>query len=529
MFKTPAWIKLHIMLACALLFAGCVHADIAETPEIHVPSAAAATEKVYKDTLVFARPEAPGVFDPVLGDDTATTRLYHSIIPGLVQVSEQGEIVPDLAESWETSEDGLEWTFHLRPGLRFSDGSPVTADDWAFTFERAKSTGESPWSFTARDIADIRGNKDDLILTLSQEDPAFLASLTLFNMGLQSRAHFDALGGTYEEGWPLGAGAYQISARNDDGTLILDANPYYYKEGYPKTACIRIEKVAEDSDRVLLLQDGRADLISDIPYSGAAYTDLTEGIDVLEFPSTLCRYLVMNGEAQPALADPRVRQALVMATDFDELITACLYGYGRRSNSYLSPVTPAYHKDLKEYPYDPDRARALLLEAGYDGDLEIDFCLRKGLVLFEQIGVKIQEQWARIGVKVNIVPMEAEMLREKQYDMQLDMVIGTWTEDIPDPSGFTEYLLDFENTRGFYTGWRSEKARELFEEARYEMDSELRSALFDEIQQIVHDEAVLPALFCSDEIVACREELEGYSQTPYGQYVLENVTVWEEK
>ena len=136
-------------------------------------------------------------------------------------------------------------------------------------------------------------------------------------MGLQSRAHFDALGGTYEEGWPLGAGAYQISERTDDGTVVLDANPYYYKEGYPKTACIRIEKVAEDSDRVLLLQDGRADLISDIPYSGAAYTDLTEGIDVLEFPSTLCRYLVMNGEAQPALADPRVRQALVMATDFD--------------------------------------------------------------------------------------------------------------------------------------------------------------------------------------------------------------------
>ena len=139
MSKTPAWIKLHIMLACALLFAGCVHADIAETPEIHVPSAAAATEKVYKDTLVFARPEAPGVFDPVLGDDTATTRLYHSIIPGLVQVSEQGEIVPDLAESWETSEDGLEWTFHLRPGLRFSDGSPVTADDWAFKKHRGVS------------------------------------------------------------------------------------------------------------------------------------------------------------------------------------------------------------------------------------------------------------------------------------------------------------------------------------------------------------------------------------------------------
>ena len=528
-YKAYAWIKYHMMIVCVLLLGSCAHAEIPKISEEYVPTDVVVTQKVYKDTLVFARPEAPGVFDPVMGEDTATTRLYHTIIPGLVQVNESGEIVPDLAESWEISDDGLKWTFHLRPGLRFSDGSRVTAEDWRFTFDRAKNTRESIWNFTARDIQDVRLSEDDLILTLSQENPTFLASLTLFNLGLQSKVHYDAIGGDYEKGWPLGAGAYQIRERDDDGTVLLAANPYYYKEGYPKTSYVKIEKVREDSDRVLLLQDKRADLISDIPYSGATYTDLTEGINVLEYPSTLCRYLVMNGEANPALADPRVREALMMATDFQELITTCLYGYGRRSNSYLSPITSGYNKKLTEYSYDPDRARALLLEEGYDGDLEIDFCLRKGLVLFEQIGIEIQEQWAKAGVKVNIVPMEAEMLREQQNAMKLDMVIGTWTEDIPDPSGFTEYLLDFENTRGFYTGWQSERAKELFEEAKYEMDSKLRAALYDEIQQIVHDEIVLPALFCSDEIVACRDELEGYSQTPYGQYILENVTVWEEK
>ena len=237
--------------------------------ETETPETGDAGSPSYRDTFVFGRPEAPAVFDPVLAEDTATTRLFHSLIPGLVQVDAEGKIVPDLAESWEKSADDRTWTFHLRPGLRFADGSEVTVDDWKFSFERARDTEDSYWRFAAADIETISGTGDTLILKLSQARPAFLASLTLFNMGLQSKAHFDSLGGSYEEGWPLGAGAYRINSREQDETVLLEANPYYYKAGYPKTPHIRIEKIPEDSDRLMLLETGRLDLMSDVPYFGA--------------------------------------------------------------------------------------------------------------------------------------------------------------------------------------------------------------------------------------------------------------------
>ena len=103
--------------------------------------AAAPAAGGFKDTIKFARPADPADLDPTIGDDTYSTRMYHSIIPGLVQVDANGEIVPDLAESWEVSEDGLTWTFHLRPGLKFADGSDVTIEDWQFSRADRKRRG----------------------------------------------------------------------------------------------------------------------------------------------------------------------------------------------------------------------------------------------------------------------------------------------------------------------------------------------------------------------------------------------------
>ena len=480
----------------------------------------------YKDTLVIVRPDAPETLDPVIVDDMAATRLYHSIIPGLVQVDADGKIVPDLAVSWEKSDDGLVWTFHLRKDLKFADGTPVTVEDWRFTFERARNAPDSVWRFAADEIEKVEGSEDTLVLTLSRERPAFLAGLSLFNMGVQSKAHFDSQGHSYKDGWPLGAGAYYITGMSEE-SIIMEANPYYYREGYPKTPRVRFEKIPEDNIRLMRLDDAQADVMTDVPYAGAAYTDMMDGISVHAFPSTQCRYLVMNGIANPALSDLQVRRALIMATDFQRLMDVCMNGYGIQSNSYLSPVTPGYDLDLDPYPYDPVKAKELLEKAGYKDRLKINFYLRKGIVLFEEIGMEIQKQWSEAGVTVNIVPLDSEELKARQRDLDLDLVIGTWTEDIPDPSGITEYLLNYENNRGFYTGWKSQEAEELFQLAKYEMDEEKRGKMYDRIQEIVHDEAALPALFCAEELIAGRDKVSGFQLTPYGQFILEEVVVNE--
>ena len=491
---------------------------------------APAAEGGFADTIVFARPADPADMDPTIGDDTYSTRMYHSIIPGLVQVDKDGQIIPDLAESWEVSDDGLTWTFHLHPGLKFADGSDVSIEDWQFTFDRAKNTEESYWKYTAEPIVSVEGDSETVIITIAEENPAFLSYLTLFNMGLQSKAHFDELGGSYDNAWPLGAGAYYVTEWAHDQYVTMDANPYYYKEGYPKTPHVKFVTVGEDNSRVMMLQSSgsdRIDLMSDLPFSSAAVTDAIDGVSVVEWPSTQQRYLVLNNQANPAFADVKVRQALMMGTDFQQLIDMCLYGYGQRSNSFLSPKQLGYNTKLPEYTYDVEGAKALLAEAGYPDGFDVTFTLRAGNALFEQIGTIIQDQWSKIGVRVNIESMDNAALRELQNNMELDMVIGTWTDDMPDPSQLTQYLLDYETNHGFYTNWKSDACNELFAQASKEMDDAARYELYDQIQQICHDEVALPSLFNANEIVAQRDAVNGFIQTPYGQYVLEDVTIAE--
>ncbi len=481
----------------------------------------------FKDTIVIARAEDPMDLDPTIGDDTASSRMYHTIVPGLVQVDKDGQIAPDLAESWEVSDDGLVWTFHLHPGLKFSDGTDVTIEDWQFTFDRAKNREESYWKYTAEPIVSVEGDNETVIITIAEENPAFLSYLTLFNMGLQSKAHFDELGGSYDNAWPVGAGAYYVTEWAHDEYITLEANPYYYKEGFPKTPHLKFETVSEDNSRMMMLQAGEIDIMVDLPFSSAATLDAADGVSVVEWPSTQQRYLVLNNEANPAFADVKVRQALMMGTDFQQLIDMCLYGYGQKSNSFLSPKQLGYNTKLPEYTYDVEGAKALLAEAGYPDGFDVTFTLRAGNALFEQIGTIIQDQWSKIGVRVNVESMDSAALRELQNDMKLDMVVGTWTDDMPDPSQLTQYLLDYETNHGFYTNWKSDACNELFAEASKEMDDAKRYELYDQIQEICHDEVALPSLFNANEIVGQRDAVTGFIQTPYGQYIFEDVTVAE--
>ena len=240
-----------------------------ETKAVESEQTAVETKSENEGVLVIARPRDPADMDPTSGNDYESTRMYHSIIEGLVSVDENGEIVPCLAETWDTSEDGLTWTFHLTPGLKFSDGSDVTIDDWKFTFDRAKNTAESYWNYTASYINSVEGDNETIILTLDYANPSLLANLTLFNMGVQSRAHFEKCGETYDNAWPMGCGPYYVDEWQHDEYITLKANPYYRKEGLPKTQEIKFITVPEDNSRSMMLQTGEADIATDIPYSSA--------------------------------------------------------------------------------------------------------------------------------------------------------------------------------------------------------------------------------------------------------------------
>ncbi len=473
------------------------------------------------DTILIGRQKDPTDLDPTSGNDYESTRMYHSIIEGLVTVDENGELIPDLAKEWEISDDGLVWTFHLIPGLKFSDGTDVTIDDWKFTFDRAKNTEESYWKYTAENIVSVEGDNETLTITLENENPATLAYLSLFNMGVQSKAHFEEIGSTYDDGWPVGCGAYYVDEWKHDEYVNLKANPYYYKEGYPKTENIKFVTVPDDSSRTMMLQSGELDIATDIPYSSAETVDAVDGISIVAYPSTNCRYIVMNGAANEALAKTEVRQALMLGTDFQQIIDMSLYGYGQITKSYLSPMQNSYNDDLPDWEYDTEKAKEALAAAGYPNGFDVTMTVASGNALFEQLGTLLQDQWSKIGVKVNIESLDIAALRDKQYNMELELLVGSWTDDMPDPSQLTQYILDYDNSYGFYTNWKSEKANELFAQASKEMDDTKREALYKEIQKICRDEVVLPAFFNADEIVGQSDKITGFSQTPYGTYFLD--------
>jgi peptide/nickel transport system substrate-binding protein/oligopeptide transport system substrate-binding protein len=399
--------------------------------------------------------------DPAIGYDWQNWSLIKSLFSRLMDYKPGTTIlVPDLAESYAVSPDGLTYTFKLRHGVKFHNGREMTADDVAYSYNRTVNPKtQSPGQGFFKSIAgydDMAAGKADhmsgikvvdpytLAITLSKPDATFLQVVALNFSGVVAKEDVAKWGADYGH-HPDGTGAYYLDSWTLGQELVMKRNTDYYTKGVPYLDEVDIKIGAEPLTALLQLQKGQIDIAGDgIP--PASFLQVMNNPDekklVVSAPQLETSYLTMNVNMKP-LNDVRVRQAINMAINKDRIVKI-INGRADIATQPLPPGMPGYDPNFKGYAYDPDKAKELLKEANYDSSQSMD------LMVYNtdpnpRIAQAIQQDLAAVGITVNIKSLDQSVIISAGGTANTVPLIWSggmgWIADFPDPSDFYGPIL----------------------------------------------------------------------------------------
>ncbi len=456
-------------------------------------SAAAAEAK---DTLVIGINLEPPHLDPTAGAAQAIDSVvYQNIFQGLTQIDATGTVQPSLAESWDISADGLTYTFHLKAGVKFHDGTDLDAGDVVFSLTRAmdpNSENAQKPLFAAIDKVEA---KDPLtaVVTLKHPQGSFL-----YNLGWGDAVIVAPESAADNKTKPIGTGPYALADRVEGASITLTAAPG--ADVAIKTVTFKV--IGDPSAQVSALLAGDIDYFPG--FQAAELLERFKGDNrfVVSVGSTEGETILAMNNADPALQDIRVRRALSHAIDKQELLDGIYSGYGTIIGSHFAPHNPAYVDLTGTYPLDLEKAKALLAEAGQSN---LKLVAKLPPVAYARRGGEIiAAQLAKIGVTVELVPLEwAQWLQEvfKGKDYQLTIVSHT------EPNDIGIYARD-----DYYFNYHSDAFTKVMADLDVTADPAQRTALLQQAQKILAEDAVNVFLFQLPLITVADAKLKGYWQ-----------------
>ena len=373
--------------------------------------------------------------DPADLNDNASQSAARLMFEGLYNLDEHMHLQPQLAESYEATEDAKEFTFHLRKGVTFHDGTPFNAAAVKFSFDRAGNPENHLKRQSLYVMIDHTDAVDDYTVRVVLKYPfgAFVNDIAHPGALIVSPKSVQQYGKEVTR-HPSGTGPYEFVSWTAD-TLRMKKNEHYWRSGQPNVDTVTYRSVPENGARIAMLQAGEAQFIYPVPPELIASLQNSPTITVFDEPSILGRYVALNVMRKP-FDDPRVRLALNYAVDKQAFIKVVFSGHADTMDSSMPQLLP-FHQKQGSYSYDPAKAKALLAEAGYPNGFEStltgisDTLAQRGMQF-------IQQQLAAVGVKVNVEPLEAGVLTAKQFnvtgpqDATIVMNFGAWSSSTGD-------------------------------------------------------------------------------------------------
>jgi peptide/nickel transport system substrate-binding protein len=479
-----------------------------------------AAEPEYADQIVIGRLGDAAYLDPNQAVGVAEVPITQLIYEGLVTATPDGDgIIPCLATDWTISDDRLVYTFNLRPNIKFSDGTPVTGEDWVWSLLRARDADTSSYRFVAEPIKDVKADDKTVTITLKEPSASFLGNLSMFNMTVGSKKHWDEVGEQGYSAQPLGTGPYVLKEWKKEEYILLEKNPNYWQAGLPATKELKYTVVGDDNTRSLQLQSGDIDIMPDVPFAMVSQIKPNKNIKTYTFPSTQIRYLILN-TTKPPFDNQKVRQAVQMAINKEELAAIVTMGFGKPVQSVLSETQGKwFDKDLKYDEYNTEAAKALLAEAGYPDGISFTISVRSGSQVYEQIATLLKSELAKAGINVEIELLERASLSDKYQSLSHQATILQWLDDFPDPSELTGWTVDYDQSDGWYSGLNDVELDKLNAAANVELDENKRIEMYHEIQQRIYDNANVIPLFSNSFVWASSDKVENLTVSPF--YVLD--------
>ena len=478
-------------------------------------------------TFRFGRAEDSVNLDPVTNDGNVNIWIFTNIYDTLVRVTMDGAALePALAESWTISEDGKTYTFKLRPGVVFSDGTPMKASDVKWSFERAANDPEQHWTFTLTALErDADGNvkgieaPDDqtVIVTLPQPWAPFLADVAMFNMSVVSEA-FAKDDPKKLVDQAMGTGPFALKEWKKGESITLVRNDKYWEEGLPLLDGVAVSVVADDNARILQLQGGEIDGMADVPFSRIEELQGDPSLKVWQFPSTMSSYVTMNTSAAP-LDDVDARLALQYATDQQTLIDVVLFGLGTVSTTLLPKGALFWDPNLPGFPYSVDTAKEHLAKSKTPDGFAMEIQTLAGSADDETLATALKDMWSKIGVDVTISPTESGVFRDNYTNGTFQAQLTAWTNDIIDPDELISYAILPEGSHAFGTRWTDPEAVKLVAAGAAETDPAKRQAIYFKIQEIWNAASPMILLYHTPYVDVTSAKVHNFQQPPTGQWV----------
>jgi ABC-type transport system substrate-binding protein len=461
----------------------------------------------------------PANLDPRIGTDAQSQHLDSLLFSGLVTRDAQMNLHPDLAERWEIP-DARTYVFHLRRGVRFHDGRPLTAADVKFTFDSILSGAVKTPKRGSFQMVDSIVAPDEFTVVFHLHEPyaSFLWDLVRPAIGIVPRG-----AGAEVAEHPIGTGPFRFVSAQQDEEIVLGRNPDYFGPR-PNIERVRFRVVPDATTRALELRKGSADIaINSLSPDTVAALAKDPHLEVAQAPGTTLAYIAFNCD-DPALAHRAVRQALAYATDRETIIKYLLRGRARPADSLLPPDHWAYEPNVMHYVYDPQKAEALLDAAGFprgwDG-IRLHLTLKTSTEESTRlIGAVLQDEWRRVGIALELRPLELATLFADISRGSFQLYTLRWIGANNDPDIF-EFVFGSKKfppsgaNRGHY---RNPQLDALLDAGRIEMDQEKRKRIFSEVQKLVAVDEPYLNLWYYDNICVHTRRVTGIELLPTGEY-----------
>ena len=441
------------------------------------------------------------IFDPAQTQNNMELWVEMEVFSRLVRVNNVGtDIEGDLAESWDVSDDGSVYTFHLRPDAKFSDGSPVTADDVVFSVNRAAAEDSLVfWTFEAmKDIEAV--DPQTVKITLNGPAAPFANDIALWGASIVKKDSAEA--GTADGGLSLiGSGPFILDSWQKGEQIVLKKNPYYWEKDsagnqLPYLDQVNLILLTDDNTRMLKLQAGEIDTALDVPYNQIQPLSQDPNLIISATPLYGITSVALN-QAKPEFADVKVRQAMNYAIDREAMVQTALFGYGRAACSPINLVW--FYTDEYCYTYDVDKAKQLMAESSAPDGFSASLMIAAGNSVDNQLAVMMKDMLAQINIDVTIEPIDSSTQWERRTKKDYDMTMGSGTSDNLDPnSNMLFCCVSDGGADSSYTGWKDPEVDAIFRKTQTEMDFAKRSEYYDEFQKLVQERG--PSLYLVHQV-----------------------------
>ncbi|MEA2780904.1 MAG: peptide/nickel transport system substrate-binding protein [Rhodospirillaceae bacterium] len=411
-------------------------------------------------TLTIARPDEPLTMDPFIPSDNGSIYAIAQVCEPLVLADDTGKgLEPGLAESWEASADNLTYTFKLREGIKFSNGAPVTVDDAVFSLKKVADP-QAAYGFAFDPVKSIDKVDDShLRITLKSPYATLISAVSLFSSSIVSKADYQKDPTAFGKK-PVCTGPFQVESYERGSQVVLVPNSHYWRKGEDGKPLPYLEKVVlkyvpESNSRVLGMRNSDFDAIIQVPLNQVASVKQIDGVTLEVSPAYRLDYVYLNHAKKP-IDDKRIRLALNYATNHDAIMKAVYFGIGEIPNSFM-PKVNFWSDKVQPFPYDLEKAKALVSEAGYDGT-PIKLMVDTGNAPFKQIATILQDGWSRAGLKVEIVEFDIgtsfDMTQKGNYQAYVSYI----TSDINDDDELATLEGDYRgSTEAFFSRYKNDE------------------------------------------------------------------------